>query len=202
MAWNDKLFQQAEKVVKQNFKILTKSRIMNPFNFSMLILVITVTTVLGAAIYDYRSRLIPNVITFAAMLTGLGLHSIHAGWSGLWFSLGGLALGGGMLLVFYLLGGIGAGDVKLLASVGALLGVEKVLAAFVLTVIAGGLMALAQIIRQYSFKNIFSRSKNLLHGFSYQKHFRLDDKADIPIENTLPYGVAIAIGTLLTCITK
>ena len=69
---------------------------MNPFNFSMLILVITVTTVLCAAIYDYRSRLIPNVITFAAMLTGLGLHSIHAGWSGLWFSLGGLALGGGI----------------------------------------------------------------------------------------------------------
>lgn len=175
---------------------------MNPFNFSMLILVITVTTVLSAAIYDYRSRLIPNMITFAAMLTGLGLHSIHTGWSGLWFSFGGLALGGGMLLVFYLLGGMGAGDVKLLASVGALLGVEKVFAAFVLTVIAGGLMALVQIIRQYSFKNILSRSKNLLYGFSYQKHFCLDDKADDQIENTLPYGVAIAIGTLLTCITK
>lgn len=175
---------------------------MNPFNFSMLILVITVTTVLSAAIYDYRSRLIPNVITFAAMLTGLGLHSLHTGWNGLWFSFSGLALGGGMLLFFYLLGGMGAGDVKLMAGVGALLGVEKVLAVFILTVIAGGLMAVVQILRQYSFKKILSHIKNLLHGFSYQKYFRLDNKTDDPIENTLPYGVAIAIGTLLTCITK
>lgn len=175
---------------------------MNPFNFPMLILVITVVTVLSAAIYDYRSRLIPNVITFAAMLTGLVLHSAHTGWNGLWFSFAGLGLGGGMLLVFYLLGGMGAGDVKLLASVGALLGSEKVFAAFVVTVMAGGLLALVQLIRAYSFKSIFSRIKNSVRGFSYQKHFCLDDKIENPIKNTLPYGVAIAIGTLITCITK
>jgi len=175
---------------------------MNPFNFPMLILVITGVTVLSAAIHDHRSRLIPNRITFAAMLAGLVLHGVHAGWSGLWFSFTGLALGGGMLLFFYLLGGMGAGDVKLLAGVGALIGVEKVFAAFILTVIAGGLLALVQIIRQDAFKNIFSRIKNSARDFSYQKHFRLDDKSEAPGKNTLPYGVAIAIGTLITCITK
>lgn len=175
---------------------------MNPFKLPALILAATVITVISAAIYDYRSRVIPNLITFTAMAAGLALHGAQAGWSGLWFSFQGLVLGGAMLLVFYLLGGMGAGDVKLLASVGALLGAEKVFAAFFLTVIAGGLMAGVQLIQMYSFRNIVSQIKNVGRGFSYQKYFCLDDKLETPMKNTLPYGVAIAIGTLITCITK
>jgi len=174
---------------------------MNPFNFQLWILIIATATVLSAAINDYRTRLIPNAITFAAMLAGLAMHGLHSGWNGLFFSLSGLAAGGGLLLVFYLLGGMGAGDVKLLAGVGALLGAEKIFAVFVLTVIAGGVMAAGQIAIEHSLKNIFTRIKNFAVVWSANNYFSVDDRINVSSKNTLPYGVAIAIGTLTAFIT-
>ena len=175
---------------------------MNPFSFQFWVLIFTVITVLSAAVYDYRTRLIPNVITFTAILAGLLVHGWRNGWNGLSFSLLGLAVGGGLLLIFYLLGGMGAGDVKLLAGVGALIGAEKVFAVFVLTAIAGGLMAIGQMMRHSTLKNIFRRRKNFLHEFFYKEHFSFDDKIADPLKNTLPYGVAIAIGALAAFITQ
>ncbi len=151
---------------------------------------------------DYRSRLIPNFITFAAMLAGLAMHGLHNGWDGLSYSLSGLVTGGGLLLVFYLMGGIGAGDVKLLAGVGALVGAEKVFAVFVLTVIAGGVMAAGQIAIDHSLKNICNRIKNFVVALPYKNHFGVDDQINVSAKNTLPYGVAIAIGTLTAFITQ
>jgi len=175
---------------------------MNPLNLQLWISIVAVVTVLSAAVIDCRKRLIPNVITFAAMLAGLALHGLHGGWSGLSFSSSGLAVGGGLLLFFYLMGGMGAGDVKLLAAVGALVGAEKVFAVFVLTVIAGGVMAASQIALNYSLKNIFRRIKNLVVAWSFKNHFRVDDPVNASAKNTLPYGVAIAIGTLTAFITQ
>ena len=175
---------------------------MNTFNFQIWILIAATVTVLSAAVNDYRSRLIPNFITFAAMLTGLAMHGLHNGWNGLSYSLSGLAVGGGLLSVFYLMGGMGAGDVKLLAGVGALVGAERVFAVFVLTVIAGGVMAVGQIAINQSLKNIFSRIKSFVVAFSYKNHFRVDDQINGSAKNTLPYGVAIAIGTLTAFITQ
>jgi len=171
-------------------------------NFQLWISIVATATVLSAALHDYRSRLIPNVITFAAMLTGLAMHGLHNGWSGLSYSLSGLAVGGGLLLIFYLLGGMGADDVKLLAGVGALVGAEKVFAVFVLTVIAGGVMAIGQIAINHSLKNIFSRIKNFVVALSYKNHFRVEENINGPLKNSLPYGVAIAIGTLTAFITQ
>lgn len=175
---------------------------MNPLNFQLWIALVAAATVISAAVIDYRRRLIPNVITFAAMLAGLVLHGLHSGWSGFTFALTGLAVGGGLLLVFYLIGGMGAGDVKLLAAVGALVGAEKVFAVFVLTVIAGGVMALGQIARHSALKNICSRIKNFVVTLSVKNHFRVDDSLNAAATHTLPYGVAIAIGTLAAFITQ
>ena len=66
-----------------------------------------------AAVTDIRSRRIPNWLTYSAILLGVGYHTIVNGPQGFFFGAGGLFLGLALLIVFYLAGGMGAGDVKL-----------------------------------------------------------------------------------------
>src|SRR5512136_548273 len=83
-----------------------------------------------AAITDVRTRRIPNWLTYPTMGAGLSYHVYANGWQGFLFGLEGLLLGFALLLVFYLLGGMGAGDVKLMAGVGSILGPKIVFVAF------------------------------------------------------------------------
>lgn len=76
----------------------------------------------AAVAEDLRTRTISNWTTFGAMAAGLLYHSVTGGWSGLGSSLIGLIVGFCAFLVFYLLGGMGGGDVKLMAGFGAILG--------------------------------------------------------------------------------
>lgn len=94
--------------------------------------------VLAAAAIDMRTGKIPNVLTFPAMLTFVAAHAVLSGLPGLWFSLGGLAAGLTFLLIPHLFGYLGAGDVKLMAVVGAGLGIQALLTVFLFTSIAGG----------------------------------------------------------------
>src|SRR5262249_44988714 len=85
--------------------------------------VILLTLVLGAAVYDVRYRRIPNWITASGVLAGLLLNAfLDPTWSGLLFGLKGMALGFGIYFALYALHAMGAGDVKLMAAVGALVG--------------------------------------------------------------------------------
>ncbi|MDT8380549.1 MAG: A24 family peptidase, partial [Desulfotignum sp.] len=86
-----------------------------------------------AAYTDIASQKIPNVLTFPAMILGVGYHFITYGLPGLTFSLAGLSSGFALLILFYFMGGMGAGDVKLMAVVGAVLGVKGVFFSFLLT---------------------------------------------------------------------
>src|SRR3954468_19461743 len=94
--------------------------------------------VLTAAAIDFRSRRIPNWLTIAGVCAGLLLHGVTAGWSGIGTSLGGMLLGFGVYLILYCLRAMGAGDVKLMAAVGAIIGPQQWVAVFVATAIAGG----------------------------------------------------------------
>ncbi len=99
-----------------------------------------------AMITDIRSNRIPNWLTLPAIIIGLGINFISAGAGGLLFSIEGLLLGMGLFIVLYMLGGMGAGDVKLMGAVGAMLGPQMVLWAALYTAIAGGIYALAVIV--------------------------------------------------------
>jgi len=70
-----------------------------------------------AAITDFRSRIIPNWLTLPAIVGGLAYHAAVNGLSGFIFGLEGVLLGFALLILFYLAGGMGAGDVKLLGAV-------------------------------------------------------------------------------------
>jgi prepilin peptidase CpaA len=96
-----------------------------------------------AAAWDLRTRRIPNVLTFGAALVAVLLHGYFEGLNGLGLSLAGWAVGLALFLPFFALGGLGAGDVKLLAAVGACLGPLAAVWVALYTSIAGGAMALA-----------------------------------------------------------
>jgi prepilin peptidase CpaA len=78
------------------------------------------------------------VVTFPTMVLAVGYHSLSNGLNGLSFSAGGLALGIGLFIVPYLLGGMGAGDVKLMGAAGAVLGPRGICIASIMAILAGG----------------------------------------------------------------
>ena len=98
-----------------------------------------------ATVEDLARREIPNWIPIAAVLGGLGASGWMSGWAGLGSSALGVAVGFLIFLVFYLLGGMGGGDVKLMAGLGAVLGAGRVLEASLWTAGLGGIFALAVI---------------------------------------------------------
>ncbi|MCA0987530.1 A24 family peptidase [Guptibacillus algicola] len=155
---------------------------------------ILASTLLISLYTDIRNRKILNIVTFPAMLLGVVYYTITLGFEGLLFSVAGLLVGFLLLIIPYLLGGMGAGDVKLLASVGALTGVTFVLHSFVYTALAGGVIALILLVRRLEFKKL--SPLYLLSFFYLLKNITSsnDDKPRI----TFPYGVAITVGTLCT----
>ena len=96
-----------------------------------------------AAWSDFRTRRIPNSITVTGAAAGLLLQAFYHGVSGALQSLAGAGLGLAIFLVFYVAGGMGAGDVKLFAAVGAFAGPQAVVVVFVCTALLGGVAALA-----------------------------------------------------------
>lgn len=105
-----------------------------------------------AAVYtDTRLGLIPNRLTFPTALAGLALHGVTQGWAGLAFSAEGAVLGFGLLLLPFLIGGMGAGDVKLLGGLGAVLGPAEIFSTCVFSCMLGGLIGLAILIRAHGY---------------------------------------------------
>src|SRR5262245_4314918 len=94
-----------------------------------------------AAGWDIRTRRIPNTLTFGASFVALVLHGYFGGWTGAGLSVAGWAVGLVLFLPFFALGGMGAGDVKLLAAVGAGVGPLAAVVAARLAVLAGGQVA-------------------------------------------------------------
>ena len=104
----------------------------------------------GFAVYtDTRFGLIPNKVTFPAVGLGLALHLVTGGWDGLVFSTEGMALGLGLFLIPFLIGSMGAGDVKLLAALGAFVGPAQIFAVFLLCAMLGGVVGLVVLVRRF-----------------------------------------------------
>lgn len=149
-----------------------------------------------SAVIDIRTGKIPNLITYPGMLIALAYHAVVNGLNGLLFSAGGLAFGIALLILPYLMGGMGAGDAKLLGVVGGVVGPEGVFYAFLLTALAGGLYALAVLaISHQRFRGFVNKQiQTLLTLILVRKY--IPDSGE-PGENRpqLSYGLAIALGT-------
>ncbi|WP_316897738.1 A24 family peptidase [Pseudodesulfovibrio indicus] len=162
---------------------------------------ILVTVAIGvaliiAAITDIRNQRIYNWLTFPLILAGFATHTVFGGMAGLKFAAGGFALGFVAMAIPYFFGAMGAGDVKLMAGVGAWLGVEATFVAFLFTCIAGGVYCIVVLIRDPS---LFMRAmRNIWNTLYVLVATRKMNFAPTSSGQALPrlcYGVAIAVGT-------
>ena len=149
-----------------------------------------------SAVIDFLRQKIPNLITYPSMVIALSYHGVMRGIDGLIFSLAGLAVGISLFLLPYLMGGMGAGDAKLMGVVGAMIGVKAVFFAFFCTAIVGVIYALVLILTHRAHFAIFFRNQlTTFKTFILTRQYIPD-----PIHNSqnrpkLCYGIAIAIGT-------
>ena len=102
----------------------------------------------ASVVVDLKTRRVPNVLTFGTAATGLMLAAAHVSRVSLPAAIAGLAVGLALMLPGHVLGATGAGDVKLFAAAGTLLGPTGMLVAFVYTALTGGLLATAVAIRR------------------------------------------------------
>lgn len=147
-----------------------------------------------AVAWDLRAWRIPNYVTFPAALAGIGFHVAVAGLAGLKTSVLGLALGLGLLFIPFMLGGMGGGDVKLLAALGAWLGPKGILFATLYSGLAGGVIALAYMV--VSGEGTFKSMKVIYEDLVYFVTFRDRPPGPVRGKRRIPYSVAIALGTL------
>ena len=147
-------------------------------------------TLLISFITDIRNRRILNIVTFPAMIIGLLYYTVTLGFQGFLYSGSGLLIGFSLLLIPYLLGGMGAGDVKLLAAVGALTGTSFVLHSFFYTALIGGVIGLILLLKRSGIWNVFKSPTYTLYSLLNVKGIRKSSGV------TYPYGVAITLGTV------
>jgi prepilin peptidase CpaA len=152
-----------------------------------------------SAVFDVRSRRVPNFITGPAIIAGLALHLILGGWYGLSLSAAAGLVCGLVFLTFYLAGGMGAGDVKLITAAGCLAGMSNSLQLLVWTALAGGAMALFLALLRRQLRQTVLNVGELVNHHRAQG---LTPHPDLNIENAgtlrLPYALAIAAGCLVT----
>ena len=152
-------------------------------------------------ITDIKSRRILNIVTLPAIVIGFGYFVFTKGFDGFLYSGKGFLVGLGLLLIPYLLGGMGAGDVKLMAAIGALMGASFVFYSFIYTALIGGVIAILLIIKTNGFKNTlksFLFNIVLFRSNLGSMLLAKDKKSSI----SFPYGVAITLGTFCTLLWR
>jgi prepilin peptidase CpaA len=138
---------------------------------------------LVAVIEDLGWRRISNWTSGGAVVAGLIVHLTQKGWSGALHSLLGAVIGFSVFLIFYLLGGMGGGDLKLMAGFGALLGDGHILWAALFTAMSGGVMAVVYLV----VRAVVRRWKTVPPA----------DLGGGKTRESIPYAPAITVGALL-----
>jgi prepilin peptidase CpaA len=149
----------------------------------------------AAAAIDLRTRRVPNALTLSLAAAGLAVAAAGIGRVSLAGSLAGLAIGVALMLPGHLFGATGAGDVKLFGASGALLGPAAIVAAFIYTAIAGGVLALVVALRRGRLQRTLGSAARLVTGAV--------QAADIEAateNNRFPFAPAIAVGAIVAAI--
>jgi prepilin peptidase CpaA len=146
--------------------------------------------------YDVRFRRIPNVLVLAALIAGVTINISYGGWHGAVSSLGGFAVAFIPMFLMHVFGAMGAGDVKLFAAIGAVVGLPLVPMTFVVVVMLGAVLAIYSMIRS---RTVFSTLHGvarvfvgILPGWEMPRFSLPPDR-----QHTIPYGVAIMIGSVI-----
>jgi prepilin peptidase CpaA len=160
-----------------------------------------IALILTAAVYDVRYRRIPNWLTIGGVLAGIALNSfIYRGWPGLQLSLVGLAVGFAAYFILYSLRAMGGGDVKLMAAIGALVGVRDWFGIFLITAIIGGVAGLVMVAMRGRLKKtlwnvgfILSEMRRGRPAYAGREELNVRSPKSVG----LPHGAVIALGTIV-----
>jgi prepilin peptidase CpaA len=146
--------------------------------------------------YDVRYRRIPNAFVIATLISGLTLNSALGGFNGGLNSIGGCVFAFILMFMLHVFGAMGAGDVKLFAAIGSVIGAQLVLPTFVVVILTGGLLAVISILRTGVFRTTMLRVLQIFVGLlpGWQM-----PKFSVPADRrlTIPYGAAITIGAII-----
>ena len=160
----------------------------------ILILVISIIT-------DLRYRKILNIVTLPAILAACLYHFYTSGLEGFYFSGQGFLIGLGLLIIPFLMGGIGAGDVKLLAAIGAWKGTFFIFYTGIYAGIIGGFIALFILLKRREL--LFTLKKMLFSViFFITAKGNLLNKDEEHPAISIPYAIPIALGALLTLLME
>jgi prepilin peptidase CpaA len=151
---------------------------------------------LAATVIDVRTRRIPNVLTAAMAGAGIGLAAFGLSGLSVYASIVGLVVGLALMMPGHMLGATGAGDVKLMAAVGAIVGPALVISAFLFSAIAGGVLAVAVAVRRKRLAATLAGTGRMMAGpAGARQEVRAATAA-----NRFAYGPAIAAGSVLAAL--
>ena len=158
--------------------------------------------VIPAAIFDIRSRRIPNWLNLSGLILGFALNVFLADrvTAGLKHSAVGMLFAFAVYFVLYLIHAMGAGDVKMMAAVGSIVGPADWLGIFVITALIGGIFALVLIFSKGRARKTLWNVGYLLNEVS---HFRAPymTREELDVKSSkaarLPHGFTIAIGCVI-----
>jgi prepilin peptidase CpaA len=149
---------------------------------------LSVAVALTASAEDIWRRQVSNVLTGSAFVAGIALNAYLHGWSGVGNALLGGLIGFAVFLLFFVMGGMGGGDVKLMAAFGAIVGKDQVITAAVMTALVGALMALIFL--------VYRKLRRAVATPETSTDAKPDRKAFIP------YAPAISLGVLLSFLSE
>lgn len=169
--------------------------------------------VAASGFFDLKERKIPNKITFTGILIGILFNIITGGWMGLLQSILGMFAGLTIFFLPFVMGGMGAGDVKLMGAIGALMGWQFSVMTALYSAIVGGIMVLIYLLytgrlRETMTKMIYALINIILQfairlGYNetvYKAHEKFSKNGHDYKKIYIPYGVAIAGGAVLVLI--
>lgn len=153
-----------------------------------------------AAWIDGKELRVPNWITFPMVAAGLAYGAFVGGWDGFVASVLGACCGLLCLLPLYAVGGMGAGDVKLMAGMGAFVGWTVTFNAFIATVVVGAVMALIMAYRSGQFQHHYNQAWMIWNEWTTIRDPRVLSqiaRERKPTMRLLPYGIPICVGSIL-----
>lgn len=152
-----------------------------------------------AAVIDGWKLKVPNWLTFHLLFGGLAFWAWYGGWAGFAQSMEGAVLGLLVLLPLYAIGGMGAGDVKLYAGVGAWVGPAVIVPAFVVSAIVGGIMAVVMVIWTGEYARHIAMFQTICNEIvTIRNPAKLSEIAAErkPRMRLLPYGIPLTVGSI------
>ena len=153
-----------------------------------------------ATFTDVRRFRISNTLTFPLVISGLIYHAMTEGWPGLGRGFAGAAFGLAVLIVPYAMGGMGAGDVKFLAAVGAWLGIPMTYEILIASAFAGGVFAVILIIINGRFRETAINLRRLFSPLDGRRLAPVQEIAHCPDRRNhlVPFAAMVAVGLVAT----